>query len=233
MTTKPSKSEKQPPADERNIVPLDSSYEGASLEDQLFLFWHNYKKIILGVCVALVLVLVGWGVITLVQERREARIRSEYAAATTMDEVKVFADRNAPHSLAGVAYLRAGDYHFENGEFVEAARFYQQASSHLQNPFLGRALIGRGISLAQSGEQNEALTHFESVARNPDHFDIVRTEAHYHAASLAIDMGQTAAARRHIESVLEMDRSRIFASRAMGLQQALPPADEQAAAQPQ
>lgn len=224
MTNKPSQPEDQPPADERNIVALDSSYEGASLEDQIFLFWHNYKNIILAVCVVAILALAGWGILTVVQERREAAIQAAYQEAVSIDELRAFADEHSPHSLAGAAYLRVADYHFENEEYAEAAEFYERASADLENPAAaGRSQVGRGVALALAGQENEALAHLEEVARNPDHLSAIRTEAHYHAASLAIELGQTELARNHLDQVMELDRSQMWASRAMRLQQSLPP----------
>lgn len=233
MTNKPSQPEDQPKADERNIVAVDPSYEGASLEDQLFLFWHNYRKVILIVCALAVLALAGWAILTWVQERREARINEEFQQATSMDELKAFADRNAPHELAGVAYLRAADYHFENGEFGDAASFYEQAATHLEDPALeGRASIGRGVALALADQQNEALNHFEAVARNSDNFGAIRAEAHYHAAGLAVELDQISTAHDHIERVLELDRSQMWSARAMGLRRTLPDPEEETAAEP-
>jgi tetratricopeptide (TPR) repeat protein len=225
MTNKPSKPENQPaPADERNIVSLDSNYEGASLEDQVFLFWHKYKNIIIAIVVVAVLALIGWGLITYMQDRREGRIRGEYQLAVSIDELKAFAERNSGHELAGVASLRAADYHFENGEFAEAAGLYQRAINDLDTAALrGRAQIGRGVALALAGQANDALNHFEEIARNPDNLAAIRSEAHYHSASLSVEAGRIDAARTHIERVMELDQSRIWASRAMGLQQALPP----------
>lgn len=223
MTKQPPHSENPQPSDERNIVSLDPSYEGASVEDRLFLFWHNYRKIIVAVSVLAILILAGWGLLSLFQERREARIQSEYQQAQSIDELKAFAEQNGSHRLAGAANLEVADYHFENADYAEAARFYQLASEGLDDLSVsGRARIGRGAALALAGEEEAALSHLEDVGGDSSNLSIVRAEAYYHAAGLAVELGQPETARAHAEQVAELDRSRIWAGRAMGLLRSLP-----------
>lgn len=235
MTQKPQKPENRPPADERNIVEIDPSYEGASFEDRLFLIWHEYKKVILGAIAAIALVLAGWGIITIVQQRQEARIATEFQEAVAMDDIKAFAEKNSPHPLAAVAYLEVADYHFANGDFEEAARYYDLAARDFGDaPPAGRAKIGQGVSMAQAGQEAEALSHFEQVAGDPGNYSVIRAEAYYHAATLAMEAGQTDTAHDYIERVSEIDRSQMWTSRAFGLRQALPErtADEEDSASP-
>lgn len=227
MTTKPQPSEKQPKADDRNIVALDSSYEGASFEDRIFLFWHNYQKIILGACVVAVLALIGWGLITLMEQRREAQVAAEYQEAVSMDEITAFAERNAPHALAGAAFLEVADYHFANSEYSEAASYYGRAAAILPPVLSGRAKIGHGISLANAGEGDAALAHFEQTGADQSNFAVTRAEAYYYAAGLAIELDQPETARDHIARVVELDESQMWASRALGLEQALPELPEE------
>lgn len=223
MTNKSSQPENQPKADDRNIVSLDSSYEGANLEDKLFLFWHNYKSIIVGVTAVAVLALAGWGILSVLQSGREARIQSEYQQAVTSGELVPFAEKNVPHELAGVAYLQAADKRFEEKAFTEAAELYGKAAENLDDAaFVGRAQVGRGVALALTGDQEAALVHLEEVARDAGNLGATRAEAHYHAASLAVELEQYDVARTHIDEVMQLDRSQIWASRAMSLQRSLP-----------
>lgn len=223
MTKKSDQPENQPKADERNIVSLDSAYEGASLEDRVFLFWHKYQKAIIAFCVAAVVLLAGWGIIYVVQETREARIASEFQEAQSIDELRAFAERNSPHTSAGSAFLEVADHYFEEGDYAEAASLYRRAASDLGDlPTAGRAKIGHGISLALAGESAEALTALEEVARDPDNYEIVRAEAYYHAATVAIDLEQYSTARDYIERIGEVDISQMWVGRARGLKQALP-----------
>lgn len=223
MTNKPQKPENQPKADERNIVSLDSAYEGASLEDRLYLFWHNYQKVIIGVCAAAAVVLAGWGIINVVQERREARISSEFQAAITIDEKLAFAERTSGHVAAGAAFLEVADHYFGEGDYEASAVYYQRAASNLgELPTAGRAKIGHAVSVALAARENEALQAFEEIGRDPRNYSIVRAEAYYHAATLAVGLGQHATARGHIERVSEYDQSQMWIRRAMGLSQALP-----------
>src|SRR5690625_2077893 len=131
MTTKPQSSANQPAADDRNIVSLDSSYEGASFEDRVFLLWHNFKGIIIGICLLAVLALVGWGLIEYMQAKREAGIAAAFQEAVSTDEITAFAEAHAPHPLAGAAFLEVADYHFENKDYAEAAGFYERAAEIL------------------------------------------------------------------------------------------------------
>lgn len=231
MTKQPQHPENQPKADERNIVPLDSTYEGASFEDRLFLFWHDYQKIIIGACVVALLALAGWGLIRFLQERKEDRIQAEFQEAVAMDEIKAFAERNSPHPLAGVAYLEAADYHFGNEEYEEAARFYGLAAEDLTEAVVGRARIGHGVALALSGKQEEALAALEEIARGFENFAVIRAEAYYHAATLAVEMGQMETAHQYLDQVAEVDNSQMWSSRARQLKQGLPePAAEEVTA---
>lgn len=227
MTTKPQSPENQPKADERNIVSLDSSYEGASFEDQLFLFWHNYKKVVIGACVLVALAFAGWGLIRYMQDRREQQIASEFQEAVSMDEITAFAERNSPHPLAGVAYLEVADYHFSNKEYEEAAQYYDLAAQDVGEELAGRAKIGHGVSLALAGLEAEALAKLEEIARDPANFSSARAEAYYHAATLAIELEQPETARDHIAKIGELENSQLWASRARGLEQALPEAPEE------
>ena len=223
MTNKSSKPANQPPADDRNIVPVDSSYEGANLEDQLFLFWHKFKTIIVACAVLGVLILAGWGILSVFQESQEARIQEEYQQAVISGEFIPFAEKTGSHPLAGLAYLQAADEKFEAEEYAEAATLYENAAGSLEDQaFNGRARIGKGVALALDGKQEEALAHLEEVARDGGNLGITRAEAHYHAASIATELNRPDVARTHIEEAMKLDRSQIWAGRAMALQQSLP-----------
>lgn len=223
MTNKSSQPANQPSADERNIVPVDSSYEGANLEDQLFLFWHKYKSIIVACAVIVALILAGWGVLSVFQDRREVRIQEEYQQTMISGEFIPFAEKNAPHPLAGLAYLQAADKKFEEENFAQSATLYGKAADSLKDQaFNGRARIGKGVALSLGGEQEQALAQLEEVARDGGTLGITRAEAHYHVASIATELNRPELALTHIEEVMKLDRSQVWAGRAMALQQSLP-----------
>lgn len=227
MTKKPQQPENQPNSDERNIVSLDSSYEGASLEDRLYLFWHQYHKIIIGLCLVVAVVLAGWGISHVLQERREAQVAAAFQDATTIEEKREFAQRFSPHPAAGTAFLEVADHFFGEGNYEEASAYYTRAAEDLgELPTAGRARIGRGVALALAERPDEALTVLEAVARDPRNYEIIRAEAYYHAATLAIDLGRYSTARQHIEQVFEFDRSQMWSQRAMGLSRVLPEEEE-------
>ena len=229
MTTKPQPQEKQPKSDERNIVSVDSSYEGASFEDKIFLLWNDYKRLIVGALAVIVLVFAGWGIAAWLQGQREQQITAAYQTALSIDERKAFAEEYAPHPLAGAALLEVADYHFSNGEYNDAVRYYQSAADLLPDVIAGRAKIGIGASFALNGETQAALEHFESVARDVTNFSAVRAEAHYHAATLAAELGQFDTARDHIARISELDHSQLWASRARSLEQSFPQPKEEPA----
>ena len=222
MTTKSQSSENHPKGDDRNIVSLDSSYEGASFEDRVFLFWNKYQNIIVGICIVAVLALIGWALIEFMQGRREAGIAAEYQEAVSTAEITAFAERNAPHPLAGAAFLEVADYHFENNDFSEAAQYYGKAGEILPPVVAGRAKIGQGISLAQLDDKAAALAHMERIAADTSLFRATRAEAYYYAATLAIELGQFDDARDFIGRIPELDDSQMWVSRSRSLEQALP-----------
>lgn len=223
MTKKPQQPEPQPNADDRNIVPLDSSYEGGTLEDRLFLFWTENRRLIVAVSMATVVVLLGWGLLAMLQNRREARIATEYQEATTMEDKLAFAERAAPHSMAGAALLEVADHQFSEGNYEEAAATYSKAVENLVGlPLAGRASVGRGIALARADQKEAALAHLEQVAANAGFYDNIRGEAHYHAAALAMDLGRPEVARRHIEEIQQLASAPLWAGRAISLSRSLP-----------
>src|SRR5690625_4565736 len=156
------------------------------------------------------------------QGRREAGIAAEYQEAVSTAEITAFAERNAPHPLAGAAFLEVADYYFENNDFSEAAQYYGKAGEILPPVVAGRAKIGQGISLAQLDDKAAALAHMERIAADTNLFRATRAEAYYYAATLAIELGQFDDARDFIGRIPELDDSQMWVSRSRSLEQALP-----------
>lgn len=215
----------QPAGDDRNLVPVDET-SAVAFEDKLHVFWRKNGGIVLGVCVAILLGILGKGAWEYFQKQKDVEIAQAYAAANTTEQLKAFAAAHGGHSLAGIAQLRIADEAYAAGKFADAIGGYEKALEVLkEGPLATRAQMGRALAKAQTGKAPEATNELKQLADDAKQLDATRAEAAYHLASIAAEAGNVADAQKYVTQVSQLSadpRGNPWVSRAMALQMNLP-----------
>ncbi len=127
-----------------------------SFEDHLREFWLKYSRGIYTVVIVAFVSILAKGAYDWNAARVEKEIAAEYNAAASNDKLRAFASAHADHPLGGAASLRLADDAYTNGQYAEAAKLYQKASTALiEGAFGGRASLGHALSLALAGQKTE------------------------------------------------------------------------------
>ena len=187
-------------------------------------FWDKNRGFILGMCVlALVAIFArsGWQYYA---ESHEASVQDDYAkAADVPAKLAAFADANAGHPLAGVAYLKLADDKFSAGDYAGAAAGYQKAAGSIKNEaILGRAKLGAAISQVNGAEAAAGEAALKALSADPAQLKAVRAEASYHLASLAAAAGKADEARKLVEQISRIDATSTWSQRGTILLATLP-----------
>jgi len=182
-------------------------------------FWNGNRGFILIVCALVILAIVGREGWQYFSAMREKTLREEYAQISDKpDRLALFADANAGHPLAGVAYLQIADQKFENGDFKDASSAYTKAAGALKNEALvGRAKIGAAISLISSGDNAGGESALKAINADQTQSKAVRAEAAYHLAALALEAGRTDEVKKLVEDITKIDLGGPWSQRAVML----------------
>ena len=208
-------------------MPANPGFEG-----NVQALWDKNKNFILLLC-ALILVGIivreGWQYFT---EMREKSRQADYARASDKsDQLIAFAESNAGHPLAGVAYLQVADRKFEAGDYKEASMLYAKAAGSLKNEaLLGRAKLGSAVSLVESGDAPGGESALKAVGADQTLPKAVRAEATYHLAAIASEAGKTEDAKKLVDDVTKIDLGGPWAQRATMLLSGLSSGDKAAPA---
>ena len=222
MTTPATPSTPSPAGDERNLVAVDAT-TAVSFEEKLQVFWQKYRGLVLGLCIAVLLVILGKGGWEYLQRKKEAEVRQAYAGATTNDQLKSFSAAQGDHPLAGVAEVRLADDAYKAGKPAEAIAAYEKSSSILKDGPLGsRAKLGRALAKVQSGKAAEASSELKQLADDVNQFKAIRAEAAYHLTSLAVEAGNAADAQKYSDQLMQIDPMSPWAQRGLALRASLP-----------
>jgi predicted negative regulator of RcsB-dependent stress response len=211
MITPPS-AEKQP--QDQSAVAIEPGFEIA-----LHAFWEKNRSLILAVCIAALLVILGREGWQYFAAQHEQGVREEYAkVADRPDQLAAFAAANSDHALAGVAYLRLADSKYAAGDFRAAAEQYQKAAASLKNSaLLGRAKVGAAMSLFNSGDKAAAETALKAIGNDVTLPTSARVEADYHLATLALEAGNAAEVSRLVAETGKIDAGNVWSQRATAL----------------
>ncbi len=207
MTTNPP-AENQPQAQPATIEP------GFGIAAQAF--WEKNRQLVLMVCIASLLVVIGREGWQYYSKQHELSVRNDYAkVADRPEQLAAFAGANAGHALAGVAYLRIADTKYAAGDFRSAAENYTKAAASLNNPaLLGRAKIGAAMSQINSGDKTAGETALKAVGAGAALPKSIRAEAVYHLATLAYDSANAAEVSRLVTEIGKIDAAGIWSQRA-------------------
>jgi predicted negative regulator of RcsB-dependent stress response len=209
---------------QRRSADADEASAVLQPEDQFQLFWQSNRSLILVGCVAVLIAIIGYGVWERSTRQKELDVEKAYAAATTPESLKAFAESNRGHALAGAAYLRVADEAFAANKSAEAATNYEKAIESLKEPALvARAKLGVAMAKIGDGKTAEGAAALKQLAEDSSQFRGVRAEAAYHLASLSASTGAVADATKYAELAIQIDPSSPWMQRAAMLRASLPP----------
>ncbi|MDO8543771.1 MAG: tetratricopeptide repeat protein [Opitutaceae bacterium] len=215
-------SDSKPAGDDRNLVAANET-AALSFEDRVNAFWQANRGLVVGACVAVVVLIVGKGVWDYISRERELDLERAYAAATTPEQLKAFAAAHSSHMLGALAQLRIADDAYAAGKAADALAGYEKAIGMLKEPALvGRARIGRAMAKVQAGKTAEGTDELKQLSNDPNQLKAVRTEAAYQLASLAADVGNAADVQRLSDELMKIDPTSPWVSRAMSLRASMP-----------
>lgn len=182
-------------------------------------FWEKNRSLILLVCAAALLAILGREGWQYYNARHELSVRSDYAkAADRPDQLAAFAGANSGHVLAGIAYLRLADAKYVAADFRAAAENYNKAGASLKNPaLLGRAKIGAAMSQLNNGDKAAGETAFKAIAADAGQLKNIRAEAVYHLATIAFDAGNATEVGRLVTELGQIDATGVWSQRATAL----------------
>lgn len=219
MSQLPSSDQSTPPATSADVTVVEPGFETI-----VHAFWEKNRKLILMACVAVLLVIVGRSGWQYYAAMREDGVKADYAkAAEQPEKLAAFAEANAGHVLAGIAYLQLADLKFEAADYKQAGSFYTKASGSLKNEVLvGRARLGVAMSQLGGGDKTSAEAALKGISADQALYKDVRAEAAYHLATFAVAAGNHAEATKLIAEISKIDLGGSWSQRATMLQANLP-----------
>jgi predicted negative regulator of RcsB-dependent stress response len=211
MTTSPS-ADNQP-----QVQPATVIEPGFEVTAQAF--WDKNRRLIMVVCAAGLLAVIGREGWQYFAAQHEQGVRNDYAkAADRPEQLAAFAAANTGHALAGVAYLRLADTKYSAAEFRPAAENYTKAAANLKNPaLLGRAKIGAAMSQINNGDKVAGDAALKALGADATLLKDVRAEANYHLATLAYDAGNASEVSRLVTEIGKIDPASVWSQRATTL----------------
>jgi hypothetical protein len=182
-------------------------------------FWEKNRRVILAVCIAGLVAIIGREGWQLLADQREQGVRDDFAkVADRPDQLAAFAAANSGHALASVALLRLADAKYAAGDFRSAVDNYNKAAASLKEPIvLGRARLGAAMSQILGGDKAAGETALKAVGADTALPKGVRVEATYHLATLASEAGNTAELSRLVTEAGKIDAGSTWSQRATAL----------------
>lgn len=205
--------------DDRNLVAIGEESAGLTFEDRVYLFWNNYKGVVVGGALVLLLAVVAKTSWEVYEKSKEAAIADAYAAISDTKDFPAFIAAHPKHPLAAVAQIRIADEHYQADRSAEAAEAYLAAASILpaSDPLGARARLGAAMSQLRAKELEKGRQALASLADDTSALASFRAQAAYqHAVSLG-ESGDTEAAIAAIEKAISLDKIGSWAQRAQNL----------------
>lgn len=210
--------------DDRNPVPQDGS-AALSFEDKVHEFWRTNQNLVLGTCAVVVLAILAKGGWDYMQRQKDLNIGAAYAAATSTEQLKRFAEENRSHPLGAVAELRVADEAYAGGKSADAIAGYDRVIAMLEDgPLADRARLGRALAMIQGARTADGTAELQKLSNDVKQLKAVRAEAAYHLASLAATSGNATEVQTLAEQLMQIDPTSPWASRAMMLRASMPAA---------
>lgn len=218
----PSRPSSGPSGDDRNLIPVEAT-PAATFEDKMEIFWQKYRLAIYGLCIAILLAIVGKGGWQYMARQKERDVQKAYAAATSNDQLKSFSAAHPGHALAAIAEIRLADEAYAAGKAAEAIAGYDKVVASLkEGPLAARAKVGRAIAKAQTGKGAEAIKELKQLAEDAREPKALRAEAAYHVTSLAVEASDATEAQKMVDLLNQIDPMGAWSQRAVMLRATLP-----------
>jgi hypothetical protein len=196
-----------------------------SPEEYLKQAWGRYGNFIYLLFIAVALGILGKGGWDYLNAQKELGIQKEYSLCVTTDSFRAFAANHPGHPLTGAAELTVADYSYAAGKFAEALGAYTSAVADLPNgPIQDRARLGVAMSQALTGKAADAEANLRRLVNDTSVLKVIRCEAGYHLAMLAIGAGRGGEVQAIAEQLLKIDPESPFAERAFTLRPPVPEA---------
>lgn len=201
-----------PSSDERKTVILDEDLEGVEFEDKVWLYWIRNKNFILGTVAAAFIIVIGVQGWKLYVANKNAKLASEYEAASTPSQLEEFAKDNSGTKLAGVALIQNADGAYAEGKYDQAQKFYAQAQKDLSKTvLLGRAKLGEAVCMYISGDKEKSESALKSLFDDASIAQTYRAQAGYLLGLAQKQAGKIAEAKETLKKVSEEHGDGIFA----------------------
>lgn len=183
-------------------------------------FWDKNRGVVLGLCAAVLLAIIGYKGWEYFAAQRENSLRADYAkAGDRPEQLASFAAANAGHELAGVAYLRVADAKYAAGDYRAALENYNKAVPALKTPAVaGRARMGAAMSQLNGSDKSAGEAALKAISADTALLKGTRAEAGYHLATLAHEAGNAAEVTRLVAEINKIDDTGLWAERAATLQ---------------
>jgi hypothetical protein len=218
----PSSPRPGPAGDDRNLVAVDAT-TALTFEDKMELFWKKNRTAVYGLCVLILLIIIGKGGWEYMARKKERDVQTAYAAATSNDQLKTFIAAHRGHTLSAIAELRLADDAYAAGKAADAVAGYDKALEVLKDgPLAARAKVGRAVAKAQSGKAAEATKELKQLADDAQLPKAVRSEAAYHVTSLAVEAADATEAQKMVDLLNQIDPMGAWSQRAVMLRATLP-----------
>jgi FKBP-type peptidyl-prolyl cis-trans isomerase FklB len=151
---------------------------------------------------------------TQISERSSSFLKASSEEDGSEDRFLSFA-KDHPDKLGGVALYRAAVIQYRANNFSAAAKSFENAATTLMDdPLLGRALIGQAVSLLKS-DNTSSTGHdlLKSVTTNTSLLPADRSEAHFLLGVQALSRGDEKAFATEIDILAEDLNASYFHSR--------------------
>lgn len=205
-----------PPAENQPQTP---SQPAPDFSAQMHAFWEKNRTFVFGLCVVILLAIVGREGWEYINARHEESVREDFVATAAQPaKLTAFAAEHENHPLGGVAWLRLADSQYTSGDFKSAAANYAKAAASLtESAFKSRARLGAAMSQLAGGDTTAGEAALKTLSSDTAVEKVVRAEAAYHLASLAQQAGKLDEARKLAEEVGKIDAAGLWAQRAFAL----------------
>ncbi len=201
----------KPAGDDRNLVLVDEDFQDADFEDKVWLFWKRHGRKTIAAAVLVFCAILGAIIYVQGKKIHEENLQEEYAQAKTLEARRAFATAHTSDPISGAVFCMLADELFRQGKFEEAAKDYEESAKvYAEFPdddfVLARdnARKSAAIALTKAGKNTEAKEIFKSLASTMKTESLVRGEAMYNLAVLALAENDLPTARMWLD---EMDRS--------------------------
>lgn len=226
MTTPANPASPSPAGDPQLVNPTVLSFE-----EKLHAFWQRNRGLIFGLIAVVVVVLIAKGAWEIWRAQQEKTLQSDYAAATTPEKLRAFANAHSSHTLGAIAQLRLADDAYAAGKSAEAIGAYEKAIPALKGTLLGaRAQLGLAMAKIQAGQAAEGQTALQQLADDAQQLKGIRAEAMYHLATLAAERGAADDVKKFSDQLISVDPTSPWTQRAMMLRATTPTASTPAPA---